>query len=246
MQPNNKIFVDKARFLKRVIIISWVSLLLCFVIKIFGGNYFEIMSNSKGYKALCDYADSHFWLKYLIGVCSSMLCQSLYLLAILQKYKFNRFELSLTFISVALSTGIRYFTDKYSIAFDILLCFILPIVFLGKDYKRYYHVIIAWVLTFLFQLVSLLVKNVGVVVIDESTFISLIYGIDVYIMCFLYYLYTNFKKENEKMGMFWVMFMGKPADRLRAMKAKREAKIKKLEAEVNAIEIELSKKKAEK
>lgn len=246
MQPNNKIFVDKARFLKRVIIISWVSLLLCFVIKIFGGDYFEIMSNSKGYKALCDYADSHFWLKYLIGVCSSMLCQSLYLLAILQKYKFNRFELSLTFINVALSTGIRYFTDKFSIAFDIWIFCGLPMLLLGKNIKKYPQVLIAWALTFAFQLISLLVKNLGITVVDESYFIGLIYSIDVYIMCVLYYLYRNFKKENETMGMLWGMFMGKPADRLRAMKAKREAKIKKLEAEVNAIEIELSKKKAEK
>ena len=48
------------------------------------------------------------------------------------------------------------------------------------------------------------------------------------------------------MGYIWVLFAGKPADKLKAMKAKREAKIKKLEAEINAIEIELSKKKDEK
>ena len=48
------------------------------------------------------------------------------------------------------------------------------------------------------------------------------------------------------MGMFWGIFAGKPADRLRAMKAKREAKIKKYEAEINAIELELAKRKSEK
>jgi cell division protein FtsB len=48
------------------------------------------------------------------------------------------------------------------------------------------------------------------------------------------------------MGALWVFFMGKPVDKLKTMKAKREAKIRKLEAEVNAIEIEISKKKDEK
>lgn len=48
------------------------------------------------------------------------------------------------------------------------------------------------------------------------------------------------------MGILWGLFAGKPVDKLKAMKAKREAKIRKLEAEVNAIEIEISKKKDEK
>ena len=48
------------------------------------------------------------------------------------------------------------------------------------------------------------------------------------------------------MGVLWVMFMGKPADKLKAMREKRLAKIAKLQAEINAIEIELSKKKDEK
>ena len=41
------------------------------------------------------------------------------------------------------------------------------------------------------------------------------------------------------MGAFWMFFMGKPIDKLKAMKAKREEKIAKLEKEVNAIEIEI-------
>lgn len=48
------------------------------------------------------------------------------------------------------------------------------------------------------------------------------------------------------MGIFWTFFAGKDTDRLLKMKAKREAKIKKYEAEINAIEIELSKRKNKK
>ena len=57
----NKVIVDKARLLRRVIIISWISLALCFVIKIFGGNFFEIICENPNYKALCEYADNNFW-----------------------------------------------------------------------------------------------------------------------------------------------------------------------------------------
>lgn len=45
------------------------------------------------------------------------------------------------------------------------------------------------------------------------------------------------------MGILWGWFMGKPIERLLKMKAKREAKIQKLEMEKNAIEIEIAKRK---
>ena len=35
--------LDKEKYLKRVIIVCWIALGLCFGIKLFGGNLFEIM-----------------------------------------------------------------------------------------------------------------------------------------------------------------------------------------------------------
>ena len=242
----NKIMVDKARLLRRVIIISWITLALCFVVKIFGGNFFEIMCENPNYKALCEYAETHYWSKILIGFISSMLCQCLYLLSILQKYKLSIKELIITAIVVLLSCVFQIFISDLSLITDIIMLVVLPICFLGKEYKKYWQVLIAFVLTFSFQFISLVTKNINSVKASDTLFIGLIYMIDVYIMCFIYYLYRNFQKEKKKMGYLWVLFAGKPADKLKAMKAKREAKIKKLEAEINAIEIELSKKKDEK
>lgn len=241
----NKV-VDKARLLRRAIIISCITLALCFVIKIFGGNFFEIMCDNPNYKALCEYADSHLWLKFVIGFFSSTLCQSLYELAILQKYRFSTKELIITIISVFISCLIKLYFQILGWISDAWLFIILPILLLGKDYKKYWQVIVAFLLTLSFQFVSLIVKNIGVVVVIETYFVGLIYMIDLYLMCFLYYLYRNYQKEQKTMGILWGLFAGKPVDKLKAMKAKREAKIKKLEAEVNAIEIELSKKKNEK
>ena len=243
----NKIIVDKARLLRRVIIISWISLALCFVIKIFGGDFFEIMCQSPNYKALCEYADTHFWLKYIITILSSFYCQTLYSLAILEKYKFNKIELIITFVSVMVACAIKLLYPTIGVFFDIWLCFVVPYIFIGKGFKKkWWQVPLAYALTFCFQLLSLVAKNLSIGIIDNSTFISLIFNIDVYIMCFLYYLYRNYEKEKKDMGAFWVIFMGKPADKLKAMREKRLAKIAKLQAEINAIEIELSKKKDEK
>ena len=243
----NKVIVDKARLLRRVIIISWISLALCFVVKIFGGNFFEIMCESPNYKALCEYADTHFWLKYFIAVVSSMICQCLYELAILEEYKLKTHQLVITIVSVCISVFVKYLSQFWGFLFDIWTFFALPLIFLGKKTrKQWWHVPIAYALSFLFQLISLLAKNISIGIIDESTFISLIYMIDLYIMCFLYYLYRNYKKEQKNMGMFWGIFAGKPVDKLKEMKAKREKQIAKLNEEIKAIETEIAKQNSEK
>ena len=240
----NKVIVDKARLLRRVIVISWVSLGLCFLIKIFGGNFFEIVCNNDKYKALCEYADSHFWLKYVIGVVSSMFCQTFYTLAILQKYKFSKSQFIITFVSILVSCFIKYYSQVFGGIFDLWIFFAVPMIFLGKDFKKkWWQVPIAYAITFSFQLLSLLVKNLGIVNIGETYFIGLIYMIDLYLMCFIYYLYRNYQKEKKEMGILWGIFAGTPTARLEKMKAVREAKIKKYEEEKKAIEVELSKRK---
>ena len=175
-----------------------------------------------------------------------MLCELLYILAIIEKYKLSIKELIITTIVVLCSCLMQIFFVQWSFITDVIMLFVLPFYFLGKNYKSYWKVLVAWLITFLFQFISLITKNMSLSKVSDTLFIGLIYSIDIYIMCFLYYLYRNFQKEKKEMGYLWVMFMGKPADKLRAMREKRLAKIAKLQAEVNAIEIELSKKKDEK
>ena len=232
----NKVYVDKARLLRRVIIISWITLALCFIVKIFGGNLFEIVCNNPNYKALCEYADSHFWLKYLIGIFSTMLCQTLYVLAILQEYKFKKWQLITTVLSVLVGTYIKYVSTIWGLVFDIWFFIGMPILFLGKNYKKYWQVLVALAMNFVFQLISLITKNISLLNVSETYFIGLIYMIDLYIMCILYYLYRNYQKEKKEMGMLWGLFAGKPVDKLKEMKAKREKQIAKLNEEIKAIE----------
>ena len=237
----NKVYVDKARLLRRVIIISWASLTLFFVIKIFGGNFFEIMCNSKPYKRLCNYADTHLWLENTLAFISSYICQMLYILAILQKYKPNKQEFAIITVSVFLSVVLRDYSVAVGLIFDVWLFFLMPVMLLWYNWKKYWQVLLAWAMTFVFQVVSLVVKNLAIKPVDESTFIALIYMIDLYLMCFIYYLYRNFEKEKKEMGKFWGMFAGKPVDKLKEMKEKREKQIAKLNEEIKAIETEIAK-----
>ena len=242
----NKVYVDKARLLRRVIIISWASLTLCFFIKIFGGNFFEIMCNNQTYKKICEYADTHLWLDIVISLLSTFLCECLFLLSILQKYWFNKKELIITIISVVVATILKIFNLNFFMVADIWITILLPMLLLGKQFKKYWAVLFANLFNFGFQIISLLVKDLGFVDASETYFIGLIYMIDLYIMCLLYYLYRNYQKENEKMGKLWSWFAGKPVDKLKEMKAKREAKKAKLDEEIKAIEAEIERQKNEK
>jgi hypothetical protein len=192
----NKVYVDKARLLRRVIVISWATLALCFVVKIFGGNFFEIMCDNPNYKALCEYADTHFWLKYLIAIISSCICQTFYTLAILRKYKFNILQSIILYPSIMISCWVKLKGYSIGLFFDFWLTLILPIIFLGRNYKKYISAFVGMVLILAFQIVSLFVKNIGLVNVADSYFIGLIYSIDIYLMSILYYLYRNYKKEN--------------------------------------------------
>ena len=241
-----KVYVDKARLLGRVIIISWVTLFLCFIVKIFGGDFFEIVAENENYKALCEYAETHLWLDFVLAMSSSLLCEFLYILAIAQRYKPKVWESVAVFVSCTFSWVADIYAPQLSIATNILMLFVLPVLSLGKNYKKYWHILVAFCLTFGFQAISLAVKGLALKPVDDSIFITLIYMIDVYIMCTLYYLYRNFAKEIKGMGRFWVLFAGTSTEKLLKMKAVREAKIQKYEEEKRAIEIELSKRKAEK
>jgi membrane-associated HD superfamily phosphohydrolase len=247
----NKIYVDKARLFRRVIIISWITLLLCFLVKIFGGNFFEIMCENPKYKALCEYVDKNLWIKYIIGCLSSIFAIGLYLLALFKKYKFTITQLAIFIPSVLISCLVKLFNSSYGLIFDFWLMIVYPFLFLPKTKKTIFDIIIAFILNFAFQAISLLTKNLSIGFIDDSTFIGLIYMIDLYIMCWLYYLYRNYNKEMNNMGIFFVLFAGKPEDKLNAMLKKRKARLekykaeeKKCEAEINAIELELAKRKS--
>ena len=100
-------------------------------------------------------------------------------------------------LSIMASVFVKLYFDDFYIISDISITFILPIILVGKNYKKYFEILIAIVLSFAFQFISLIVKNLAITIIDESTFISLIFGIDVYLMFFLYYLYRNYQKEKK-------------------------------------------------
>lgn len=219
------------KILKRMIILCWIILFTCFAIKLFGGNFFQIIYNNKYYRVFCNYVDTYLWTQIIIGSISTFLLNTLFLLAVNRKLKFTRTECIFVIISTIICTIIKVLNAKLGLLVDIYQMLILPFIIKTDcliEHKIRY-VIFGNILVLLFQVISLLTKNLTLSFITNDTFTAFIFTIDVFIMCTLYYLYMNTKRE-VKMSWFMSWLWGKSDTQLESMKKKRELKITKLQA----------------
>lgn len=189
--------LDKERYLKRVIVVCWIALAICFGIKLFGGNLFEIMCNNENFIKVCKYADNHFWAKYLISTVNTIVSIFLYTLAICGKPKFTKKETIVVILTALVNAIIKSFSTIIGLVFDVWQIIVMPALFTLKNPKKHYKIIISVVLLFAFQAISMFVKNLGFQILDENNgiLISFIYSIDVNIMLCLYYFYSNLKEK---------------------------------------------------
>lgn len=191
--------LDKERYLKRVIVVCWIALAICFGIKLFGGNLFEIMCNDENFIKVCEYADNHFLAKYIIYFAQCFIQQYFFTLAIIQEIKMKRCQFLITTITVFIGVFIKLLNPTIGFVFDIWQAIVMPALFSIKNPKRHWNIILANVLIIIFQLISMFVKNVNSIVVhNEGVLVSSIFLIDVLLMILLYYAYSNIIKERRK------------------------------------------------
>ena len=191
--------LDKETYLKRVIVVCWIALAICFGIKLFGGNLFEIMCENENFIKVCEYADNHWWAYYII---SSIYCFAnvyFFTLAIMQDTKYKKWQLIIVISTVLICNLLKSFDTIIGLLADVWQLIGMPFVFILKDRKKYKNVIIANVLLLIFQFASAIIKNVDIVVMsNDRALIASIFSIDVILMVLLYFGYSNLIKRKEK------------------------------------------------
>lgn len=238
----------KQKILKRMIILCWIVLTVCFGIKLLGGNFFSIVISNEIYQAICSYVDRHMWIRILIGSISTTLLNALFLLAVNRKLNFTKLEWLLVAISSITIAVIKQFNSYVGLLCDVYQMFILPFIIKSECTIKYkiWYVILGNVLVLVFQIISALIKNIGIIVITDQSFLTAsIWIIDVYIMCTLYYLYANMKTGGKKMSWLAGWLWNKSEDQLKKMKETRLKKVDKINKEIEAIDAEIAKKKNE-
>lgn len=165
----------------------WALLLVCFGIKIFGGNLFEIVCENERFISLCNYIDTHNIIKYIIYCVISLPLNILSVLAMMKQKTFNRLQIFIFIPLMIAMSLIGWYSYLIQLILNIITIFILPIVF-SKKWKR---VLIGNLLILAFQMISMITKNIGNIHLNEElSLIAIILQLDSIIMVALYYLYS--------------------------------------------------------
>jgi hypothetical protein len=187
--------LDKERYLKRVIIVCWIALAICFGIKLFGGNLFEIMCENENFIKVCEYADNHFWAKYLICFAYALASDYFYVLAVCEKLAFTKRQFIIFLLTVIVATLIKLINSTIGLIFEIWQFVIMPCIFTIKEPKKHWNSVIGVFLVFIFQVISMFAKNVEFAIMGDSVLVGAIFSIDVFLMIVLYYGYMNVRKR---------------------------------------------------
>ena len=93
---------------------------------------------------------------------------------------------------------IRFISLNVALFTDIIGMFLIPMLYRkDKIWKRFLICLFGFILFNVFQIFSMIIKNLGISIIDYGCLISVIFSIDYFIMLILYYLYVNILNKKE-------------------------------------------------
>lgn len=176
---------------RMTIIICWLSLISFWVIKIFGGNWFEIMVNNENFTAFSNTVQNS-WLKYIVSFFTISTLNFLTFGAILQKFKFTgKQAIIIVSLIVSIWAVVNFVPLQFSfISANYTYVLFVLLSFVYNNGKNKWYGLIAVLLDNLFSVLSIMIRDVKLQIVTDYL-VLLILCIDIYIMTALYYLYSN-------------------------------------------------------
>lgn len=186
------------KILKRAILLMWCLLIVCFAIKLLGGEWFKIASQNQRFIAVCNAIDNNMWLQAIVYFPLFVLSNGLTVLAMTQKMWFSRQELYFVISTFIICHALQYIIEFGGIISSVMTAIVVPMVLLGKFSKKWWNILIGNVLIIVFQFLSMIVKELSLIKFNETSLTAIIYMIDAYIMMAIYYLYANLINKKGK------------------------------------------------
>ena len=176
------------------IVICWIALFAFWAIKLFGGNFFEIVVENENFVKFSEMVETT-WIKYLVSFITIAVAKYLTFGAICQKFYFKGKDLAFVLFGIVsiwavanfLPLGVLNFSSWYG-----YLIFILAGILYQKGWKKSFGGL-AIVLETIFSVVSAITRNLSINIMSNYL-IAIIFSIDLYLMVGLYYLYSNLIK----------------------------------------------------
>lgn len=199
------------RPIKRAIVLCWIMLVACFVIKLFGGNWFEVVCTNEHFSNFCNFVDENWFLHQLFSFIVYFVPSVFLILAISVIPNPTKKQLFVIFAVICLSWSLKYISLNLKMYAELLFYSCMPITlrFIEEDVnddeipllkKYWYYGIVGNIIVFAFQAISLFTKSVGVHFDGETLVVTFIFLMDYYIMIALYYLYVKLKKGGKDNG----------------------------------------------
>ena len=103
---------NQNKVLKRAIVLCWIALAFCFIIKICGGNFFAIAVENERFIAVCKYVDKHQWLLLAVLLANYLIVGYIYFCAVLNQLKLTGKQF-LVLIPINLPISISIFSGIF-------------------------------------------------------------------------------------------------------------------------------------
>lgn len=167
----------------------WLILIIYFIVKLLGGNYFNAICENQKFIDFCNWLDNS-WMKFVVSTIVYCFGNYTIYLAITKQRYFKDYWVILILLPASI---VKYYFGAIGMIFDLLSLIIIPLI--KSKGKLWLRIIVAQILIILFQFISLITKNISGYMPNESMLVSSILTIDYYVMIILYYLYSNNRKE---------------------------------------------------
>ena len=150
-----KFKLDYKAYLKRVIILSWFALAICFAIKLFGGDLFTIVLEDNTAKAVFEYVDSHVWANYIVSALYCAVSLRFFALAIAQRISFKTWEKILYIITVLAGTAVKLWSYEWGYLYDIWQVILFPLVLIIREPRKILNILYANVALIVVKIISM-------------------------------------------------------------------------------------------
>lgn len=189
--------------IKRAIILCWVMLFVCFAIKLFGGNWFEIICTNQSFIRFCDFIENTTVLYQVLSLLIYVIPTFFIFINIAQLPKPNKIQCLTTVLLLIIIWLSKFINYGLKSILEIICFLTIPIIlrvinkesFVCTIKTKWYYGVFGAIISILFVAISMITRNLGLnTIIKDNLVISFIMLIDYYIMIALYYFYIKLKR----------------------------------------------------
>lgn len=181
---------------KVLILTCWALLLICLVIKLFGGNWFELNSENTKFIQFCEFIEGNMVSKMIL-YCLIAITTTYPIICIMLNKPYLNIKHSLIFIPlIAVKSLSSWYITWLPYILDALCLIIIPLSL--TKFKYWKRIILSNILIVVFQLIATIIRSVGLDLAKWSEVLDvLLMQIDYFIMVCLYYLYNFYFNKKE-------------------------------------------------